>query len=212
MTRSVLHCYFLISLLGVAVVGCRSSAEVEKEYDTLPKLIEHTPPVYPEKFLLATQEAKVFLNIRIDEYGKVVGTSISKSSGDAELDQAALKAVKTWRYLPATKGGKPVPITIRQPIAFTVRAFDTVTFYEIIVSRKELADSLWNLLTGGANFSDLALRFSEAPSAKQGGLRETVRYDALSAIVKITLERLSPEQFSQPFERPDGRFMIVKRK
>jgi periplasmic protein TonB len=34
------------------------------------------------------------------------------------LDQAALDAVRRWRFSPATRGGKPVEWTARLPIRF----------------------------------------------------------------------------------------------
>lgn len=98
--------------------------------------------------------------------GDDVAASVTKSSGDAELDQAALRAVKT----------------------------------------------LWNLLNQDAGISDLVVRFSEAATGSRGGLRELVQHDAFFTIIKIALERPSPTQESQPLERPDGRFIILKRK
>ncbi len=204
--------FFTSAVLLTYVSGCKSSEETAQGYDTLPKLLEHTPPVYPEKFLLGKEDASVLLRLRINEAGNVVGASVLKTSGDTALDQAALVAVKDWKYSPALQGGKPVPIAIQQEVRFSLKPLESLTFYEIVVSRKDLADSLWSLLDRGVDFTEIAKRFSETPSAALGGLRETVRYDALPAAVRIVLERLSPGQFSLPFERSDGKFVILRRK
>jgi len=46
------------------------------------------------------------LEIMIDEEGKVIAATISKSIHPI-YDQELLKAARTWRFKPATKGGKP---------------------------------------------------------------------------------------------------------
>ena len=199
---------FVIVILG----GCRGSAELADDYDILPTLREYSPPVYPEKFLLSKQEAQVLLNLRIDEEGNVIRVAVVKSSGDPELDQAALEAARNWKYWPASKGGSPVPISIRQGVIFSLKFFKSISFYEVVVSRKELADSLWAILNSGSDISEIARKFSEAPSAVQGGLRDTVRYDTLPSKVRSALDRLGHGQLSRPIERSDGTFVIVKRK
>lgn len=192
--------------------GCASSEQVTAEYDTLPKIREYTPPVFPEKILLSGQQEEVMLLLRIDEEGNVQRARIVNSSGESDLDSAALVAAKSWKYYPASKDGKALPIVIQQKVVFSTAPTETVSFYEILVGRKTLADSLWNLLESGANFSDLAEKFSEGKSAVIGGLRETVRYESLPTIIRSALQKLTPGQFSRPFELPDGTFMIVKRK
>ena len=207
-----LRSYFFSAITAAILGGCGGSAELLNEYDTLPKLREYTPPTYPEKFLLSQENAEVVLSLRVDEAGNVRGVTILKSSGQADLDSAALIAAKKWRYHPASKGGKPVPIVVHQKVLFSTKLTESISFYEIVVSRKDLADSLASLLESGADFSEIAKRYSEAPSASHGGFRETVRYDTLPAAVRVALERLAPGQLSPPFELNDGRYMIIKRK
>ena len=211
MNRSSLS-LLISALVLVLLSGCKGSEELTSQYDTLPKLREHTPPAYPEKFLLAQEDAAVLVRMRINDAGNVVSASVVKSSGSTELDQAALNAVKTWKYYPATKDGKPVPIVVEQKVELSSKPFESVTFSEIVVGSRDLADSLWNLLDAGADFSQIAKKFSEVKSAISGGLRETVRYDVLQDAVRIVLDRIGPGQLSLPFERADGRYMIIKRK
>jgi protein TonB len=52
----------------------------------------------------------------------VEALSISQSSGHALLDQAALKAIKSWRFRPARAGPLPIPSTVEVPIRFTLES------------------------------------------------------------------------------------------
>src|SRR5579875_725283 len=55
----------------------------------------------------------------IDPQGKATVKLIS-SCGDEQLDQAALKALKQWKFRPATLNGEPVESTRRVKIEFEV--------------------------------------------------------------------------------------------
>jgi protein TonB len=207
---SLLSCF--VSVLLVAVMsGCKSSSEASSDYDTLPKLREYTPPQLPETATLSREKTEVLLSLRIDEEGNVQRASVLKSSAESQVDSAALAAARTWKYFPASKAGKPLPIVIEQKVAFATRLTESVTFYEIVVDRKSLADSLWKILDEGRDFSEVALKFSAAPSAAQGGLRENVRYDVVPDILRTTLDRLTSGHMSYPIELPDGNYAIVKK-
>jgi protein TonB len=47
---------------------------------------------------------------------------IESSSGWPILDEAALRAVKNWRFHPARVGGIPIPSTVTVPIRFELHA------------------------------------------------------------------------------------------
>jgi protein TonB len=57
----------------------------------------------------------------IIETGQVLDARISRTSGNAELDQAALKVAAIIRFTPARDGNGPVPVWIEVPITFQVR-------------------------------------------------------------------------------------------
>jgi protein TonB len=40
------------------------------------------------------------------------------SSGYRSLDESAVKAVSSWRFAPATRGGTSVPCAIQVPVRF----------------------------------------------------------------------------------------------
>lgn len=67
-----------------------------------PILISQVPPVYPKA---ARAEGVVSVRIMIDKEGRV--TKVDVLEGDPLLAQAAVDAVKQWRYKPGTLGGTP---------------------------------------------------------------------------------------------------------
>lgn len=61
--------------------------------------------------------ATVFVIFIVDERGRVQKPTV-QSSSDPSFDQAALSAVKQWRFEPGTSKGKPVETRVRQKITF----------------------------------------------------------------------------------------------
>ena len=53
--------------------------------------------------------------------GTVGEIKLKRSSGFARLDEAALDAVRQWRYVPARRGDQPIPYWYVQPIDFSMR-------------------------------------------------------------------------------------------
>jgi periplasmic protein TonB len=51
----------------------------------------------------------------------VVETSIKRSSGLADLDQAAMQALKRWKFKPAIRNGRRAKAHVNQPFKFRVQ-------------------------------------------------------------------------------------------
>ncbi len=81
-----------------------------------PELIHKVKPVYPELALRARVTGKVLLRVTVDEEGLVRNIVVFR--GHPLLDNAAIMAVKQWRYRPTIQNGKPVPVTIMVPVEF----------------------------------------------------------------------------------------------
>ena len=71
------------------------------------------PPVYPEIARRRGQQGRVVLHVNVSAEGMPVAVTVAESSGYASLDTAALAAVQQWRFVPATRGGTPVPAVSR---------------------------------------------------------------------------------------------------
>jgi TonB family protein len=70
----------------------------------------HDPPAYPDHATQCQESgtAKVVLTIAAD--GRVSDATITQSTGFADLDVAIGIQVRKWRYLPATKEGRPTAV------------------------------------------------------------------------------------------------------
>jgi TonB family protein len=66
---------------------------------------------YPKSEAKAGIEGKTLLRFTITDEGEVRDEAVDQSSGNANLDAAALQCVRTWRYRPAVQDGKPVAVS-----------------------------------------------------------------------------------------------------
>lgn len=82
---------------------------------------DHPPQPYAlmlDRSRYQTVEPKQFTaTIEIDEKGRVTGATFTPSLGAVVEDQLS-KDLLAWRFLPAIKDGKPVPITVNLPVNF----------------------------------------------------------------------------------------------
>lgn len=85
-----------------------------------PRYQENAPPSYPVSARLRGYEGIVLISAEILSEGRVENVKIKSSSGYAILDQSALEAVRAWKFDPARKMGKPVPVRVDIPIRFVL--------------------------------------------------------------------------------------------
>jgi protein TonB len=83
-----------------------------------PNYLHRPNPVYPALSKRLREEGTVVLRVNLDAQGIVLDITIEKSSSFQRLDQAALKAVKQWRFIPAKRGLVAVPSAALVPIEF----------------------------------------------------------------------------------------------
>ena len=83
------------------------------------KLIRKVEPVYPELAKRARVMGKVILVVTVDEEGNV--SDIRVSSGHPLLDEAALAAVRQWKYSPTLLNGEPVPVIATVTVIFNLK-------------------------------------------------------------------------------------------
>jgi protein TonB len=77
-------------------------------------------PQYPEEARRAGREGLVILKIIIDEEGRV--TEVDVLRGGEPFASAAVRAVRTWRYRPATLAGTPISIYRVVKVPFRLRS------------------------------------------------------------------------------------------
>ncbi|MDP6962533.1 MAG: TonB family protein [Planctomycetota bacterium] len=93
-----------------------ASVEVVAQKDTQ----QCPPPEYPRSARAKKQEGVVTLLLEIRADGQVNSAQIHQSSGHAVLDRAALIAVRTWKYFPASSNGVPQASRLLQAIVFSI--------------------------------------------------------------------------------------------
>jgi len=81
-------------------------------------ILSQVPPVYPAKARKKHIEGQVLLQARIGVDGAVQDLSVI--SGNPELTQAAIDAVRQWRYSPTLKDGTPVEVSTKITVNFTI--------------------------------------------------------------------------------------------
>lgn len=66
------------------------------------------PPVYPPAARKAGWEGRVTVRVLIDADGSAASVAVRESSGYEVLDEAAVKAIKKWRFSPAKQRGQAI--------------------------------------------------------------------------------------------------------
>ncbi len=87
-----------------------------------PKMTKSVDPVYPEVARKAQVEGIVILEARTDEKGEVREVKVLRSI--PLLDQAAIDAVKQWKYEPFVLKGKAVGVIFTVTVRFTLKSGD----------------------------------------------------------------------------------------
>lgn len=85
-----------------------------------PRILSAPDPVYPESARRRGVEGTVTAGLLIDADGGVTEVWVERSSGDGALDEAALAAVRRWRFAPARQNGVPGSARSRVPVVFAL--------------------------------------------------------------------------------------------
>jgi protein TonB len=74
------------------------------------RLIEGKPPRYPMESRRKKEQGTVLLRLLIGTDGRIAQISIAQSSGYERLDQAALQAIRNWRWQPMIRDGQAIEV------------------------------------------------------------------------------------------------------
>lgn len=86
---------------------------------TRPVFLDGEKPYYPKRAFYARVQGKVIVEATLDEKGRVTDVRVLKGL-PLGLDAAAVEAVKTWRFKPATLNGKAVRVYYTLTVAFNL--------------------------------------------------------------------------------------------
>jgi protein TonB len=84
--------------------------------------LSNPPPDYPAVARRRGQEGVVLLSVLVSETGLPKEVKLARSSGTPILDDAALEAVKGWKFVPARQGEQAVAAWVEVPIRFRLEA------------------------------------------------------------------------------------------
>ncbi len=82
--------------------------------------LNNPKPVYPHAARRRGMQGTVLLSVRVGAEGRALGVALKESSGFALLDRAAQEAVAAWRFVPASRAGRPVEASVEVPIRFAL--------------------------------------------------------------------------------------------
>lgn len=82
-----------------------------------PRVLESVPAVYPASHLSHGEHPTVVLKATILADGKVADLTVEHSAGP-DFDEAALAAVRLWRFAPALRGSEPIASRIGVAVHF----------------------------------------------------------------------------------------------
>lgn len=120
--------------LEVGVLFLSPPAQQIGKTDTPPKPIKIAQPVYPYGLARAGINGEVNISLIISVEGRVSDPTIISSTHPA-FEEAALAAIRQWRFTPALKDGRTVAYSGTQLIAFNLDGKDAQNF-SITVPKK----------------------------------------------------------------------------
>lgn len=82
--------------------------------------LNNPAPNYPPMARRAGEEGRVLLRVLVSESGAATEVNLEKTSGSERLDQAAMNAVKNWRFIPAKKNNEAFSAYVLVPIKFSL--------------------------------------------------------------------------------------------
>jgi TonB family protein len=117
-------------LTGTPVVVKDGTADTENKASQRPpiriggdamesRLIHKVDPIYPDRAKAIGLSGRVVLALTVNEEGFVSDVRIT--SGHPFLTDAAVMAVKQWRYSPTLLNGVPVPVATTVTVAFALK-------------------------------------------------------------------------------------------
>jgi len=82
--------------------------------------LQNPAPAYPALSRRAGEKGKVLLRVVVRPDGTPESVELRQSSGASRLDDAALDAVRRWRFVPARQGNTPISAAVIVPIVFSL--------------------------------------------------------------------------------------------
>lgn len=103
--RKIAFAGLMVGTLALLPVTAAFGAETKAHVDASGANMQ---PAYPETAMAGREQGAVVVAALVKPDGTVRQVALQKSSGYSDLDEAAMNAVKGWKFVPATKDGAPI--------------------------------------------------------------------------------------------------------
>lgn len=110
------------SAAALAVAAPTAPALPDREPDFSASYLNNPKPIYPLAARRMGWQGKVIVRVEVLATGAAGEVSLYQSSGREALDNAALAAVKSWRFTPARVAGQLITKTFLVPIPFKLES------------------------------------------------------------------------------------------
>ena len=107
-----------------SVIAAPAPPSTVQVSDLSVRMTSGSPPRYPMESRRKREQGTVVLSLTLGLDGRVANISVARSSGFDRLDQAALSAVRKWRWAPLIQDGKPVLMRGVVEIPFVLKNAD----------------------------------------------------------------------------------------
>lgn len=91
------------------------------DLDQPPRPLARLSPIYPPRARMRRIEGDVLLEFVVDPDGTVRNVEVISSRPADTFTDAALRAVRRWKFSPGTKDGRAVTTRVRQKVSFTLQ-------------------------------------------------------------------------------------------
>jgi protein TonB len=100
----------------VATAPAAATTHVPPRFDAA--YLDNPPPAYPLIARRRGEQGTVIVSVDVGTDGRPQHCALHRSSGFPALDEAALKTIRTWRFVPARRGEQTVAETVLVPMPF----------------------------------------------------------------------------------------------
>jgi TonB family protein len=199
----------IIFIFGFLIFSGCSLFQPEEQTVIQPRLLKQAalPPItaniYKDKF-------EFFCDMVINEKGNVENVKLLTQSGDPTWDSLATQSLLKWKFAPATLNGIPVKLLIRRKVKVLFEKPTLIPLAEIQFSNLHEADSAYNALLTGADFTTLVHKYSISPTKQKNGNLGDVDIKHYANDISYALSKLDEGEFTKPLSYGNS-FIIFKR-
>jgi protein TonB len=105
---------------GPVKSGASGGGDLQARFDA--DYLGNPKPPYPPISRRMREEGRVVLRVLVTADGGAGDVELRASSGSARLDEAALRTVRRWKFIPARRGRTPVQSWVLVPIIFKLES------------------------------------------------------------------------------------------